>query len=48
MLKLTQHDTKTAIYISAHALVTNGAIWKLQHIGRYTLSGTRPPRHGQV
>jgi SfnB family sulfur acquisition oxidoreductase len=22
--------------------------WKLQHIGRYTLSGTRPPRHGQV
>ncbi|CAN5390741.1 SfnB family sulfur acquisition oxidoreductase [soil metagenome] len=20
--------------------------WKLQHIGRYTLSGTRPPRHG--
>lgn len=22
--------------------------WKLQHIGRYALSGTRPPRHGQV
>ncbi|MET0899963.1 MAG: SfnB family sulfur acquisition oxidoreductase [Mycobacterium sp.] len=22
--------------------------WKLQHIGRYTLSGTRPPRHGQL
>ncbi|UNB53800.1 SfnB family sulfur acquisition oxidoreductase [Mycolicibacterium sp. YH-1] len=22
--------------------------WKLQHIGRHTLSGTRPPRHGQV
>jgi SfnB family sulfur acquisition oxidoreductase len=22
--------------------------WKLQHIGRYVLSGTRPPRHGQV
>jgi alkylation response protein AidB-like acyl-CoA dehydrogenase len=22
--------------------------WKLQHIGGYTLSGTRPPRHGQV
>lgn len=22
--------------------------WKLQHIGRYTLSGTRPPRHGQI
>ena len=22
--------------------------WKLQHIGRYTLSGTLPPRHGQV
>lgn len=22
--------------------------WKLQHIGRYTLSGTPPPRHGQV
>lgn len=22
--------------------------WKLQHIGRYTLSGTFPPRHGQV
>ena len=22
------------------------ARWKLQHIGRYTLDGTRPPRHG--
>ncbi|MGH3641239.1 MAG: SfnB family sulfur acquisition oxidoreductase [Mycobacterium sp.] len=22
--------------------------WKLQHIGRYVLSGTRPPRHGQL
>jgi SfnB family sulfur acquisition oxidoreductase len=22
--------------------------WKLQHIGRYTLSGTFPPQHGQV
>ncbi len=22
--------------------------WKLQHIGRYTLSGTTPPRHGQL
>lgn len=22
--------------------------WKLQHIGRYTLSGTLPPRHGQI
>jgi alkylation response protein AidB-like acyl-CoA dehydrogenase len=22
--------------------------WKLQHIGRYTLSGTKPPRHGQI
>ena len=22
--------------------------WKLQHIGRYTLSGTAPPRHGQI
>ena len=22
--------------------------WKVQHIGRYTLSGTRPPRHGQL
>lgn len=22
--------------------------WKLQHIGRHTLSGTRPPRHGQI
>lgn len=22
--------------------------WKLQHIGRHTLSGTRPPRHGQL
>ncbi|MEV5341947.1 SfnB family sulfur acquisition oxidoreductase [Streptomyces sp. NPDC052676] len=22
------------------------ARWKVQHIGRYTLSGTRPPRHG--
>jgi SfnB family sulfur acquisition oxidoreductase len=22
--------------------------WKLQHIGRYTLSGTLPPRHGQL
>ena len=22
--------------------------WKLQHIGRHALSGTRPPRHGQV
>lgn len=22
--------------------------WKLQHIGRHTLSGVRPPRHGQI
>ena len=22
--------------------------WKVQHIGRYTLSGTLPPRHGQL
>ncbi len=22
--------------------------WKLQHIGRWTLTGTPPPRHGQV
>ncbi|MBO0679059.1 SfnB family sulfur acquisition oxidoreductase [Mycolicibacterium sp. S2-37] len=22
--------------------------WKLQHIGRHTLSGARPPRHGQI
>ncbi len=22
--------------------------WKLQHIGRHTLSGTQPPRHGQI
>lgn len=22
--------------------------WKLQHIGRYALSGVRPPRHGQI
>lgn len=22
--------------------------WKLQHVGRYTLSGTPPPRHGQI
>lgn len=22
--------------------------WKLQHIGRYILSGTKPPRHGQL
>lgn len=22
--------------------------WKLQHIGRYALSGTKPPRHGQL
>ena len=22
--------------------------WKVQHIGRYVLNGTRPPRHGQV
>lgn len=22
--------------------------WKLQHIGRYTLTGTPPPRHGQL
>ncbi|WP_225639983.1 hypothetical protein [Streptomyces werraensis] len=22
------------------------ARWKVQHIGRYVLSGTRPPRHG--
>jgi alkylation response protein AidB-like acyl-CoA dehydrogenase len=22
--------------------------WKLQHIGRHALSGTRPPRHGQL
>jgi alkylation response protein AidB-like acyl-CoA dehydrogenase len=20
--------------------------WKVQHIGRHTLNGTRPPRHG--
>ncbi|MCW2729980.1 MAG: monooxygenase [Mycobacterium sp.] len=22
--------------------------WKVQHIGRYALTGTRPPRHGQI
>ena len=22
--------------------------WKIQHIGRHALSGTRPPRHGQI
>ncbi|TDD56126.1 SfnB family sulfur acquisition oxidoreductase [Saccharopolyspora elongata] len=22
--------------------------WKVQHIGRYVLNGTRPPRHGQI
>ncbi len=22
--------------------------WKIQHVGRYTLSGTLPPRHGQL
>jgi alkylation response protein AidB-like acyl-CoA dehydrogenase len=22
--------------------------WKLHHIGRYALSGSRPPRHGQL
>ena len=22
--------------------------WKVQHIGRYALSGTRPPRHGLI
>ncbi|KUI44953.1 SfnB family sulfur acquisition oxidoreductase [Mycobacterium sp. IS-1590] len=22
--------------------------WKIQHIGRYTLTGTPPPRHGQI
>jgi SfnB family sulfur acquisition oxidoreductase len=22
--------------------------WKVQHLGRYALSGTRPPRHGQI
>lgn len=22
--------------------------WKIQHIGRYTLTGARPPRHGQI
>lgn len=22
--------------------------WKLQHIGRYAIDGTRPPRHGQI
>ncbi|MGK2865229.1 MAG: SfnB family sulfur acquisition oxidoreductase [Mycobacterium sp.] len=22
--------------------------WKVQHIGRHTLSGTKPPRHGQI
>jgi alkylation response protein AidB-like acyl-CoA dehydrogenase len=22
--------------------------WKVQHIGRHTLSGTPPPRHGQI
>ncbi|MGU3654024.1 SfnB family sulfur acquisition oxidoreductase, partial [Mycolicibacterium sp. A43C] len=22
--------------------------WKVQHIGRHTLSGTKPPRHGQL
>lgn len=24
------------------------ARWKVQHIGRHTLSGLRPPRHGQI
>jgi hypothetical protein len=33
MLKLTQTDTKTAIHVSAHGLVHNGAIWELEHIG---------------
>jgi alkylation response protein AidB-like acyl-CoA dehydrogenase len=22
--------------------------WKLQHIGRYAVTGTLPPRHGQL
>ena len=22
--------------------------WKIQHVGRYALSGTTPPRHGQI
>ncbi len=22
--------------------------WKIRHIGNYTLSGTKPPRHGQL
>jgi alkylation response protein AidB-like acyl-CoA dehydrogenase len=22
------------------------AVWKVQHVGRYTLNGTLPPRHG--
>jgi len=22
--------------------------WKIQHVGRYALSGTKPPRHGQI
>ncbi|GAA1505585.1 hypothetical protein GCM10009677_42470 [Sphaerisporangium rubeum] len=22
--------------------------WKIQHIGSYTLNGTRPPRHGVI
>jgi SfnB family sulfur acquisition oxidoreductase len=26
----------------------DAARWKLQHIGRYVLSGTPPPRHGQI
>jgi alkylation response protein AidB-like acyl-CoA dehydrogenase len=24
------------------------ALWKVQHIGRYALNGTPPPRHGQL
>lgn len=38
MLKLTQFDTKTAVYVSAQALLP-GAIWQLEHIGSGILVG---------
>jgi hypothetical protein len=40
MLKLTQTDTNTAIYVSARALML-GAIWELEHIGSGIQVGSR-------
>jgi alkylation response protein AidB-like acyl-CoA dehydrogenase len=49
---ISRHAQKPAVsryWRDARTLTLHDATrWKLQHIGRYTLSGTRPPRHGQV